>query len=98
MTGIGDDLRGAYRRLARSPATSAAAIVALALGIGFCSANYSVADVLLFRPLPVPDLDRVIMIGGQEQGNPRSFRSLAATDYTDWRAAKPRSVQSIAVS
>lgn len=98
MSALLDDTRGAIRRLTQSPGASAAAIAALALGIGFSTATYSVADVLMFRPIPIPDLDRVVMIGGQEQGNPHGFRSLAATDYTDWQAANPRTVQSIAVS
>ena len=98
MGGLIDDIRGAVRRLARSPGTSAAAIAALALGIGFSTAIYSVADVLFFRPIPIPELDRVVQIGGQEHGNPLSFRSLAATDYTDWRGAIPRTTDSIAVS
>lgn len=98
MHGLIDDIRGAIRRLSLSSGTSAAAIAALALGIGFSTAIYSVADVLLFRPIPIPELDRVVMIGGQEQGNPSSFRSLAATDYTDWQAANPRTVQAIGLS
>jgi len=98
MRGLIDDVRGAVRRLAQSPGASAAAIVALALGIGFSTAVYSVADVLLYRPLPIPELSRVVLIGGQEQGNPRGFRSLAATDYRDWQAARPRTIESIAVS
>ncbi len=98
MSGLIDDIRDAIRRLARSPGASAAAITALALGIGFSTAVYSVADVLLYRPIPIPDLDRVVLIGAQEKGYVRSFRSLAATDYRDWQAASPRTVESIAVS
>ncbi|HEY3441291.1 MAG TPA: ABC transporter permease [Paludibaculum sp.] len=98
MGGLIDDVRGAVRRLVKSPGSSAAAVAALALGIGFSTAVYSVADVLLYRPVPIPDVDRVVMIGAREQGKVRSFRALAATDYTDWQAARPRTVQAMAVS
>lgn len=92
-----DDLRGALRRLWKNPGASAAAVLALGIGIGFNTAIYSVADALLLRPLPIPEIDRVVMPAGQNEGDPRSFRSISPADYREWRTSA-QSFQSIAVS
>src|ERR1700681_3922890 len=46
------DLRQALRGLGRSPGFAAAAIGILALGLAATTAVFSVADAVLFRPLP----------------------------------------------
>ncbi len=48
------DLRWAVRSLRRTPATSAIAILSLALGIGANTAIFSMINALLLRTLPVP--------------------------------------------
>ena len=47
------DLRFGGRLLRRSPGFTAAAVASLAIGIGAAAAVFSLADTLLFRPLPV---------------------------------------------
>jgi predicted permease len=47
------DLRYAFRWLARSPGFAAVAILSLGLGVGVNTAMFSLVDGLLFRPLPV---------------------------------------------
>lgn len=47
-----DDLRQAWRRLRSRPATVMAAAAMLALGIGLTTAMFTIADTLLFRPIP----------------------------------------------
>ena len=46
------DLAYGLRMLRRSPVVSASAVLSLAIGIGACTAVFSVAEGLLFRPLP----------------------------------------------
>lgn len=49
------DLLFGWRQIWKTKATSAAAIVSLALAIGACTAAFRLIDALLLRPLPVAD-------------------------------------------
>jgi predicted permease len=55
------DLRFGGRLLRRSPGFSAAAIASLAIGIGAAAAVFSLADTLLFRPLPVHKPEELVL-------------------------------------
>jgi putative ABC transport system permease protein len=50
----------ALRVLRSRPAYSAAALLSLALGIGACTAIFSVVDAVLWRALPFPQADRIL--------------------------------------
>ncbi|MEZ5319659.1 MAG: ADOP family duplicated permease [Vicinamibacterales bacterium] len=54
------DLRLSLRLLARAPGFTVAAVVTLGFGIGTVTAIASLAGATLLRPLPVPDVDRVL--------------------------------------
>jgi len=54
------DMRYALRQLARSPGFAITAVLALSLGVGAATAIFSVIDVVLFRPLPFANQDRLV--------------------------------------
>src|SRR6266487_2359201 len=56
------DVRYAWRSLCRRPLSSAAAIATLAIGIGLNAAVFSVADWVLFRPLPYPSPHELVRV------------------------------------
>ena len=76
------DVRYGARMLAKSPAFTAAAVITLALGIGATTATFSCADALLWKPVPLPDLDSLVMIG-QRMDDPRDFNNATPADVDD---------------
>jgi putative ABC transport system permease protein len=81
-----DDLRIAFRSFRKNPAFAAVAIAPLAVGIGFTTAIFSIANALLFRPLPFADGARLMFLQSTQSnaGNPGEFQ-VAAFDYEDWK-------------
>jgi putative ABC transport system permease protein len=57
-----DDLKLAWRRLRHSPGFAVVSIVTLALAVGANTAIFTVADAVLFRPLPYADPDRLYVV------------------------------------
>jgi len=72
VEGLGMDLRYAVRQLARNPVFAGIAVLTLALGIGVNSAIFSVVDGVLFRPLPFPEPDELVVLWADvtERGGP----------------------------
>lgn len=76
------ELRIAVRSLLRSPGFLSAAVLILALGTGVNTALFSVLDSLLWKPLPFPDPERLMVVqrvaGGDLREWETSARSAAA--------------------
>lgn len=85
MTSWLQDIRYALRALQRNPGYAAVAVLTLSLAIGLNSAIFSVTDVLLFRPLLLADMDRLVSIDTEQIGRSGQSHSVAAGDYYDWR-------------
>src|SRR5688572_335162 len=69
------DLRFALRLLAKERWYSAAAIVAVALGIGANAAGFSIINAALLRGLPYFDSDRLYVISWQQRSGRRANAS-----------------------
>src|SRR6184192_763827 len=66
--GFWQDVRYGARMLLKSPSYTAIAIAALALSIGANTAVFSAVNTLLFRPLPLKDLDRLVFSVALREG------------------------------
>ena len=56
------DVWYALRRLGRDRGFTAAAVLILAVGIGACTAMFSIVHAVLLRPFAVTDPDRIVML------------------------------------
>src|SRR5215467_7247686 len=62
------DVRYAFRSLGKNPGFTLAAVLSLAIGIGANTSIFSVANALLFRPLPYDDPDRLVILWNRSPG------------------------------
>lgn len=76
------DLRQAFRIVRAYPGVTAAALAALALGIGVNTAIFSLMDAVLLRPLPYPDPERLMSLASTEKG--RAMNTSWPT-FRDWQ-------------
>jgi predicted permease len=56
------DVSHAVRRLRREPRFAVVTVLILAVGIGACTAMFSVVHAVLLRPMALPNADRVVML------------------------------------
>src|SRR4029434_5464426 len=61
------DLRHALRLMRRDPAFTVTALATLALGIGLNTTIFSVAYGVLWRPLPSPNPDSLVIVPSAQQ-------------------------------
>jgi putative ABC transport system permease protein len=83
MNVLWSDLRIAVRGLLKARAFSAAAIAALAIGIGPNTAIFSVVYATLLAPLPFPNPDELVMVWSKTPSGGRS--AVSSGDYLAWK-------------
>jgi hypothetical protein len=91
LSDISSDVRQALRVLRKNPGFAAAAVLTLAIGIGANVTIYSVADTVVFRPLPFPLPERLVVIWNEYGGKPSSS---SPPDYQD-RVQMARTLRSV---
>ncbi len=79
------DLRYALRTLAKNPAFTSIAIVAIALGIGANTVIFSAVNAVLLRPLPFKNPEQLVMVweNATHLGFPKNTPS--PPNFVDWQ-------------
>ena len=89
MRAIDEFLRDTYfalRMLRKSRVFSTVAVATIALGIGVNTAVFGVINAIIFRPLPVKDSARLVVIATFRASTP-TLRPVSFPDLQDYRAA-----------
>jgi hypothetical protein len=81
------DVRFAFRNLLKNPGFLTVVVFSLALGIGANSTIFSVIDAALYRPLPYPYPDQLMVIWDTEANRPESRQSPPIAELNDWQKA-----------
>ncbi len=86
MAEIFHDLRYGFRMLAKRPGATAAAVLALALGIGANTAVFSVIRGVLLRPLPYANPDQLVVLWESNLKADALHEPASPPNFKDWRA------------
>ena len=79
------DIRYAVRTLWRTPAFTIVALLSLAVGIGAGTAIFSLMNALLWKNLPVPAPERLVLVWPHDGSGPRANFSFYHTMFKDFR-------------
>ena len=85
MESLRSDITYALRNLWKRPGFTIVAVVTLALGIGANTAIFSAVYSLLLKPLPWPELDRVVAIWDKSPSRGYDHNEVTFANYLDWQ-------------
>src|SRR5215211_6105191 len=77
------DARHSFRMFRQSPGFTIAAVAALALGIAANTAIFSIINAVLLKPVPFPDIDRLVVF--QTTGADGPFNGASPAKFQHWR-------------
>src|SRR4026208_1202019 len=80
------DLRYGARMLSKRPGFTLIAVLTLALGIGANTAIFSALNALILKPLPFPELDRVVAVWDKMPSLGLDHNEVTFANYLDWKA------------
>jgi putative ABC transport system permease protein len=93
--GLWNNVRLGTRTLAKAPGFAITAILTMAFGIGATTAIFSVSDAMLWKPVPLPRLDSLVLVLGRVADDPHDYNGVTPGDLNDIRRSNG-SLESIA--
>src|SRR5260370_30232828 len=84
MSSFWRDIRYGGRMLAKAPGHTAAAAIALSLGIGLTTATFSIVYGVLWRGLPYPQSELLMDVSTQNLSRDLLHQGVDVHDYLDW--------------
>jgi predicted permease len=81
------DVRFALRMIRKNPWFCAAIVVTLALGMGANTTVFSLVNAVLFKPLPFPGGERLVIVSASQGPGGRNTAPVSYADYKDFRDA-----------
>src|SRR5215475_2122009 len=87
LESLARDLRFSLRTLRRTPGFTVIAILVMALGIGANVALFTVVRVVLLKPFPFDDPDRLVMVyeAGLHENDTGGSNPVAGGIYAEWK-------------
>jgi putative ABC transport system permease protein len=85
MAGLLRDIRFGLRLLARNPGHTAIATLALGLGIGLCTAMFSIVRGTVLQGLPFERSDRLLHLETNQPSKDIDSREVPLHDFLDWQ-------------
>jgi putative ABC transport system permease protein len=82
---LAHDIRIGLRAIRNAPGFAVTAMVTMALGIGATTAVFSVADAMLWKPIPLPHLETLAVVLGRVPDDPRDWTDTTPADVADIR-------------
>jgi putative ABC transport system permease protein len=79
------DLRFGLKLMRKNPGFTAAAVAALALGIGANTAIFSIVNAVLLRPLPYPDAGRLGILWQNSPGQGWERINVSGPNFVDYK-------------
>ena len=79
------DVRFGLRMLRKSPGFATVAVLTLALGIGACTAIFSVVNGVLLRALPHEQPGQLVCLWEDPSGKGQDKNSVAGAQFADWK-------------
>jgi putative ABC transport system permease protein len=80
------DVRFAVRTLLRERGVALTIVLTLGLCLGANAAVFGVIDALIFRPYPIPMVDRIVMVAETSPTRSELQESVSPANYLDWKA------------
>ena len=84
-TGLTADARHALRAMRLNRGFSAIVVLTLAIGIGACTAVFSIVNAVLFGSLPYPDPKQLAIVMGTDRDNRPLSYIVSYPNYEDWQ-------------